>query len=78
MSHGLGLEVAREGIRVNCVHPGIIETELNPPERVAKIAPTIPIGRSGKVDEVASVVLFLLSSAASYVLGADLRISGGR
>jgi NAD(P)-dependent dehydrogenase (short-subunit alcohol dehydrogenase family) len=78
MSHGLGLEVAREGIRVNCVHPGIIETDLNPPDRVAKIAPTIPMGRSGTVDEVATVVMFLLSSAASYVLAADLRITGGR
>lgn len=78
MTHGLGLEVAREGIRVNCVHPGIIETVMNPPERVAQVAPTIPIGRSGSVDEVASVVLFLLSSAASYVLGTDLRITGGR
>jgi NAD(P)-dependent dehydrogenase (short-subunit alcohol dehydrogenase family) len=78
MTHGLGLEVAGEGIRVNCVHPGIIETALNPPERVAKIAPTIPLGRAGTVDEVATVVLFLLSSAASYVLGTDLRITGGR
>jgi NAD(P)-dependent dehydrogenase (short-subunit alcohol dehydrogenase family) len=78
MSHGLALEVAREGIRVNCVSPGIIETALNPPERIAHIAPTIPLGRSGTPDEVASVVLFLLSDAASYVLGADLRISAGR
>lgn len=78
MSHGLALEVARDGIRVNCVSPGIIETALNPPERVARIAPTIPIGRSGKTDEVATVVIFLLSDAASYMLGADLNVSGGR
>ncbi len=78
MSHGLALEVAREGIRVNCIHPGIIETALNPPERVAQIAPSIPIGRAGSADEVARVVLFLLSSDSSYVLGTDVRITGGR
>ena len=78
MSHGLALEVAREGIRVNCVSPGIIETAMNPPERVARIAPTIPLGRGGKPDEVAAAVLFLLSDAASYILGVELRVSGGR
>ena len=78
MTHGLGLEVANEGIRVNCVHPGIIETDMNSPERVARIAPTIPIRRPGSADEIASAVLFLLSDAASYVVGTDLRVTGGR
>jgi NAD(P)-dependent dehydrogenase (short-subunit alcohol dehydrogenase family) len=78
MTQGLGLEVAREGIRVNCVNPGLIETDMNSAERVARISPTIPIGRSGKADEIASVVLFLLSDAASYVVGTDIRVAGGR
>ncbi len=78
MTHGLGLEVAREGVRVNCVNPGLIETDMNPPDRLARISPSIPIGRSGKADEIASVVLFLLSDAASYVAGTDIRVSGGR
>lgn len=78
MTHGLALEVAREGIRVNCVHPGIIATDMNPPSRIAQIAPSIPLGRSGTAAEVAAVILFLLSDSAGYVLGAELRVTGGR
>lgn len=78
MTHGLGLEVAREGIRVNCVNPGLIETDMNSPDRLARLSPSIPIGRSGTADEIASVVVFLLSDAASYVVGTDIRVSGGR
>jgi NAD(P)-dependent dehydrogenase (short-subunit alcohol dehydrogenase family) len=78
MSHGLALEVAREGIRVNCVHPGLIETEMNGPERLARIGPTIPIGRHAQPEEVADAVLYLLSDRASYVTGAELTVSGGR
>lgn len=78
MTHGLALEVAREGIRVNCIHPGLIETDMNPPDRVARISPLIPIGRVGQPGEIAAAVLFLLSDAASYVLGTSLKVTGGR
>jgi NAD(P)-dependent dehydrogenase (short-subunit alcohol dehydrogenase family) len=78
MTHGLALEVAREGIRVNCVSPGLIETDMNPAERIARISPSIPLGRVGRADELAAMVLFLLSDAASYVIGVDVTVSGGR
>jgi NAD(P)-dependent dehydrogenase (short-subunit alcohol dehydrogenase family) len=79
---GLAREVAREGIRVNAVAPGLIETEIHAASgdagRVARLAPNIPAGRPGSADEVAETILFLLSDAASYVTGSVLRVSGGR
>ena len=79
---GLSREVAREGIRVNAVAPGLIETEIHAsagfPDRVEKLASTVPMGRGGSADEVAEAILWLLSDAASYVVGASLRVSGGR
>jgi NAD(P)-dependent dehydrogenase (short-subunit alcohol dehydrogenase family) len=78
MTTGLAREVAREGIRVNCVSPGLIETEMNAPERLARLVPSVPIGRAATPEEVARVVLFLLSDAASYMVGADVTVSGGR
>jgi NAD(P)-dependent dehydrogenase (short-subunit alcohol dehydrogenase family) len=75
---GLAKEVAGEGIRVNAVNPGLIETEINAPERIARIAPTIPIGRVGTPEEIAEVILWLLSDASSYVTGARVPIGGGR
>jgi NAD(P)-dependent dehydrogenase (short-subunit alcohol dehydrogenase family) len=78
MTIGLAHEVARSGIRVNCVSPGLTETEMNPAPRIARVVPTIPIGRVGEPDEIARAILFLLSDEASYILGINVTVSGGR
>lgn len=75
---GVAREVAKEGMRVNAVSPGVIDTDIQPPGRVERVAPMLPMGRAGKADEVAEAILFLLSDAASYVNGANLRVSGAR
>lgn len=79
---GLAREVALEGIRVNAVRPGIIDTEIHAsggqPDRVTLIQDTLPMKRAGTADEVAGAVLYLLSDAASYTTGAILNVSGGR
>ena len=79
---GLAREVAREGIRVNAVTPGLIETDIHAAGgdagRLARLSPTVPMGRSGTAAEVAETILWLMSDAASYVTGANLRVSGGR
>ncbi len=79
---GLAREVAAEGIRVNAVSPGLIETDLHAaagePGRPQRIAPSIPMQRSGLPHEVAGGVLYLLSPAAAYVTGSILEIGGGR
>jgi NAD(P)-dependent dehydrogenase (short-subunit alcohol dehydrogenase family) len=79
---GLAREVAAEGIRVNAVAPGHVTTELHAasgdPDRPARLAPTIPMGRAGSPQEIAEAVLWLLSPAASYTTGAILAVSGGR
>jgi len=75
---GLAREVADEGIRVNAVAPGLIETEMNPPDRLARLVPTVPIRRAGQPGEIAEAVAWLLSPAASYVTGTILTVSGGR
>ena len=79
---GLAREVAAEGIRVNAVAPGHVLTELHAasgdPDRPARLAPTIPMGRAGSPEEIAEAVLWLLSPAASYTTGAILAVSGGR
>jgi len=82
MTIGLAKEVGREGIRVNAVEPGLIETEIHDaagPGRLERLAPTVPLaGRTGTAEEVAGPVLFLLSDAASYMTGAIIRVGGGR
>jgi NAD(P)-dependent dehydrogenase (short-subunit alcohol dehydrogenase family) len=79
---GLAREVALEGIRVNAVAPGLIETEIHAangaPDRLDRLSPTIPLRRAGTPDEVAEGVLWLLSDAASYTTGTILEIGGGR
>jgi NAD(P)-dependent dehydrogenase (short-subunit alcohol dehydrogenase family) len=79
---GLAKEVAAEGIRVNAVRPGIIETEIHAsggdPGRAARIGPTVPMQRAGSAVEVANAILWLASSAASYCTGAILDVAGGR
>lgn len=75
---GLAREVAMEGIRVNCVRPGIIDTEMQPPGRLERAKPALPMQRPGTAQEVANAVLWLLSPEASYVSGAILGVSGAR
>lgn len=79
---GLALEVAGEGIRVNAVRPGIIDTEIHAsggdPDRVARIGPNLPMGRAGTAEEVARAILFLLSEESSYTTGSFVTVSGGR
>jgi NAD(P)-dependent dehydrogenase (short-subunit alcohol dehydrogenase family) len=79
---GLAREVATEGIRVNAVAPGLVETGLHAangePERLERLKPTIPMARPGRPEEIAEAVVWLLSSAASYVTGAVLEVGGGR
>jgi NAD(P)-dependent dehydrogenase (short-subunit alcohol dehydrogenase family) len=82
LTHGLAIEVADEGVRVNAVAPGLVETGLHEaagmPDRVARIAPSIPMRRGGHPEEIAEGVVWLLSGSASFVTGAVLPISGGR
>ena len=79
---GLAREVAAEGIRVNAVRPGIIETDIHAsggiPDRAAQLAPSVPMRRAGSADEVAQAIVWLLSEAASYTTGAVVDVTGGR
>jgi NAD(P)-dependent dehydrogenase (short-subunit alcohol dehydrogenase family) len=79
---GLSREVAAEGIRVNSVAPGLIDTDIHAsggqPDRIARLRSMIPMGREGSAKEVAETILYLLSEQASYVVGTNVRISGGR
>jgi NAD(P)-dependent dehydrogenase (short-subunit alcohol dehydrogenase family) len=79
---GLAREVAAEGIRVNAVAPGLIDTDLHAangaPDRIERLRPSIPMQRAGTAEEAAAGVVWLLSNAASYVNGAILEIGGGR
>ncbi len=79
---GLAREVAAEGIRVNAVNPGLIDTRFHAsggvPDRLSRLIHTVPMGRAGSVDEVAEAIMFLLSDSASYITGVCLDISGGR
>lgn len=79
---GLARELAQEGIRVNAVRPGVIDTEIHAsggiPDRVEQMKSSIPLQRGGSAQEVANGILWLLGDDASYVTGAILDITGGR
>jgi NAD(P)-dependent dehydrogenase (short-subunit alcohol dehydrogenase family) len=82
MTLGLAREVAREGIRVNAVEPGLVETEMHEAiggvKRTERLMGTIALGRAAAPEEIADPVLYLLSDSAAYVTGAVLRAAGGR
>jgi NAD(P)-dependent dehydrogenase (short-subunit alcohol dehydrogenase family) len=82
MTIGLALEVADEGIRVNAVRPGIVDSEIHAsggdPDRAARLAPDIPMKRPGRPSELAQAIAWLCSNQASYVTGAVLDVAGGR
>jgi NAD(P)-dependent dehydrogenase (short-subunit alcohol dehydrogenase family) len=79
---GLAKEVALEGIRVNAVRPGIIETDIHAsggqPDRARQMAPVVPLQRAGSALEVAQAILWLLSDESSYTTGSLLDVAGGR
>lgn len=82
MTLGLAKELATEGIRVNAVRPGVIRTEIHAsggePDRVRRVSQSVPMGRGGEAEEVASAILWLASEEASYTSGAFLDVAGGR
>jgi len=81
MTKGLAKEFATQGIRVNAVSPGVIDTPYHEtfttPEIMANLRKAIPMGREGRPDEVASVIAFLASDAASYLCGETIEVNGG-
>ena len=82
MTIGLAREVAGEGVRVNAVRPGLIDTEIHSsggqPDRVERLRDGVPMRRGGRAEEVANAIAWLCSAEASYVTGALLDVSGGR
>ncbi|NBO01612.1 MAG: SDR family oxidoreductase, partial [Betaproteobacteria bacterium] len=82
MTKGLALEVAAEGIRVNQVSPGIIDTEIHAsggfPGRAQAVGPNLPMKRAGTAQEVAQAILWLLSAESSYTSGSNVDVTGCR
>ena len=82
MTIGLSKELADDGIRVNCVRPGFVNTEIHAkagePNRIERLRAGIPMKRGGEPEEVARAILWLLSDEASYSTGAILDVTGGR
>ena len=81
-TRGLAQEVAEEGIRVNAVRPGVIDTDIHAsggePGRVERVKASVPMKRGGSAEEVAKAIMWLLSSESSYTTGSLLEVSGGR
>jgi NAD(P)-dependent dehydrogenase (short-subunit alcohol dehydrogenase family) len=81
-THGLAKEVASEGIRVNAVRPGIINTTMHEkggePGRIQRVAPSVPMERAGEPEEIAKTILWLASDEASYITGSLVDVTGGR
>lgn len=79
---GLAKELGGQGVRVNAVRPGLIDTDIHAsggqPDRAARLGATTPMGRAGTADEVAEAIIWFLSDAASYTTGAILDVAGGR
>jgi NAD(P)-dependent dehydrogenase (short-subunit alcohol dehydrogenase family) len=79
---GLAKELAQQGVRVNAVRPGLIETDLHAssgqPDRAKRLGATTPMGRAGRPEEVAEAIVWLLSDGASYTTGAIVDVAGGR
>lgn len=82
LTTGLALEVAAQGIRVNCVRPGLIYTEMHAsggePGRVDRVKSMLPMQRGGQPEEVAQAIVWLLSEKASYVTGSFIELAGGK
>ncbi|WP_329189283.1 SDR family NAD(P)-dependent oxidoreductase [Streptomyces sp. NBC_01428] len=82
LTTGLAKELGADGIRVNAVAPGMIDTEMHAamgaPDRAERAAPSVPLGRVGRAEEIAAAIAWLMSDDASYATGAVLRVSGGR
>ncbi|MGR3781380.1 MAG: SDR family NAD(P)-dependent oxidoreductase [Albimonas sp.] len=79
---GMAQELARGEVRVNCVRPGIVETDIHLDshgfDRAAQAGPSLPMGRAGRAGEIAEAIVWLLSDAASYTSGALLDVAGAR
>lgn len=79
---GLSRELASEGVRVNAIRPGLIDTDIHAsggaPDRAARLGAATPIGRAGTADEAAAAIFWLLSDASSYTTGSFIEVSGGR
>lgn len=79
---GIARELARDGVRVNAVAPGLIDTEIHAaagaPDRAQRLMGAVPMGRTGTAEEVADPILYLMSDEASYITGAILQVTGGR